>query len=143
MGYPGETDAQFQHLCDFVERMRFTQLGVFTFWPEEGSAAAALDGQLPQEIKDERRDEIMSIQRDISASFMEQQVGKKMDVLVDSVNPEWPGLHDGRVWFQAPEIDGLTYVSGPGVEPGVHVSAEIVDNGDYDLTALTEAGDAR
>lgn len=144
VGYPGETDAQFQHLCDFVERMRFTQLGVFTFWPEEGSAAAALDGQLPQEIKDERRDEIMSIQRDISASFMEQQVGgKKMDVLVDSVNPEWPGLHDGRVWFQAPEIDGLTYVSGPGVEPGVHVSAEIVDNGDYDLTALTEAGDAR
>ena len=50
VGYPGETDAQFQHLCDFVERMHFTQLGVFTFWPEEGSAAAALDGQLPQEI---------------------------------------------------------------------------------------------
>lgn len=139
VGYPGETDAQFQHLCDFVERMRFTQLGVFTFWPEEGSAAAALDGQLPQEVKDERRDEIMSIQRDISAAYMEQQIGKKMDVLVDSVNPEWPGLHNGRVWFQAPEIDGITYVSGPGVAPGAAVNAEIVDNGDYDLTALTES----
>ena len=56
---------------------------------------------------------------------------------MDSVNDEWPGLHNGRVWFQAPEVDGQTYISGPGVAPGKVVEADIVESADYDLTALT------
>lgn len=136
VGYPGETEAQFEHLCRFVEKMRFTRLGVFTFWPEDGSAAAALPDQIPQEVKDRRRDTIMEIQQEISRELLEEQVGPAQEVLVDSVNPEWPGLHDGRIWSQAPEVDGITYISGPGVKPGAMVKAEIVEAGDYDLTAL-------
>ncbi|MBO4684052.1 MAG: MiaB/RimO family radical SAM methylthiotransferase, partial [Desulfovibrio sp.] len=138
VGYPGETEAQFEHLCRFVETTRFTHLGVFTYWPEEGSKAAELPDQLPQEVKDERRDALMALQQDISAQFLEGFRGQTLDVLVDEANPEWPGLHNGRAWFQAPEVDGVTYVSGPGTQPGAVVSADIEDSGDYDLTALAQ-----
>lgn len=137
VGYPGETEAQFRHLCDFVEKMRFTQLGVFPYWPEEGTVAASLPDQLPDEVKKARRDEIMSRQKDISHELLEGFVGSTMDVLVDSINPEWPGLHNGRAWFQAPEVDGITYVSGPGVFPGAMVPCDIDDSTDYDLSALS------
>ena len=138
MGYPGETEAQFEHLCRFVEKTRFTHLGVFTYWPEEGSKAAELPDQLPQAVKDERRDALMALQQDISAQFLEGFRGQTMDVLVDEANPEWPGLHNGRAWFQAPEVDGVTYVSGPGTQPGAVVCADVEDSGDYDLTALAQ-----
>ena len=59
-----------------------------------------------------------------------------MQVLVDAVHPEWPGLHTGRVWLQAPEIDGVTYVSGPEAQPGAMLEAEIVETREYDLNAL-------
>lgn len=140
VGYPGETEAQFEHLCRFVEKMQFTQLGVFTFWPEEGAVAAELPGQIPQDIKEERRNIIMSLQKDISHDLLERFVGGTEDVLVDSVNPEWPGLHNGRAWFQAPEVDGITYISGPDVKPGAMVSADIIESSDYDLTALSTQG---
>lgn len=139
VGYPGETEEHFEHLCSFVERMRFTQLGVFTYWPEEGTRAAELPDQVDPEVKEERRDRLMELQRDISAEILENEVGSAQDVLVDSVNPEWPGLHNGRVWFQAPDVDGMTYVSGPGVAPGAMVRCDIVESGPYDLTALAAA----
>lgn len=137
VGYPGETDEHFQHLCDFVEEMRFTQLGVFTFWPEEGTVAATLPNQVDTEVKEERRAHLMQLQQDISRELLEEQVGSVQKVLVDSVNPEWPGLHNGRVWFQAPDVDGICYISGPGVEPGAMVEADIVESSEYDMTALT------
>ncbi len=136
VGYPGETDEHFQHLYDFVERMRFTQLGVFTFWPEEGTVAAGLPNQVEEAVKEERRAQLMELQQDISREFLEGQVGSVQEVLVDSVNPEWPGLHNGRVWFQTPEVDGMCYISGPRVEPGAMVRADIVESSDYDLTGL-------
>lgn len=138
VGYPGETDEHFRHLYDFVERMRFTQLGIFTFWPEEGTVAAGLPGQVEAAVKEERRDRLMELQQDISREILEEQVGSVQDVLVDSVNPEWPGLHNGRVWFQAPEVDGMCYISGSGVEPGAMVRADIVESSEYDLTGLAQ-----
>jgi len=78
----------------------------------------------------------MAAQREVSADLLEAHVGETMEVLVDAPHPEWPGLHVGRVWFQAPEIDGVTYVSGPGVEPGALVTACIEEAKDYDLVAL-------
>ncbi|MBU3832303.1 MAG: 30S ribosomal protein S12 methylthiotransferase RimO [Candidatus Desulfovibrio faecigallinarum] len=140
VGYPGETDEHFRHLYDFVERMRFTQLGVFTFWPEEGTVAASLPNQVEDSVKEERRAQIMELQQEISRERLEAEVGSVQDVLVDSVNPEWPGLHNGRVWFQAPDVDGICYVSGPGTMPGAMVQADIVECGDYDLTALAREG---
>ena len=136
VGYPGETDAHFRHLCDFVEKTGFTQLGVFTFWPEEGTKAASLPDQVEDHVKIERRNILMELQQDISRDFLETQVGTSQDVLVDSVNPEWPGLHNGRVWFQAPDVDGMCYISGPGVQPGAMVRADIVESQEYDLSAL-------
>ena len=137
VGYPGETEEQFRHLYDFVERTRFTQLGVFPYWPEEGTVAANLPGQLPDAVKEERRAAIMELQQEVSHALLEPRVGATEEVLVDTVNPEWPGLHNGRVWFQAPEVDGITYVSGPGVRPGAMVRCEIADATDYDLSALS------
>ena len=78
----------------------------------------------------------MAAQKEVSAALLEDVVGREMEVLVDAPHPEWPGLHVGRVWFQAPEIDGVTYVSGPGVRPGAMVAASIEEAKDYDLVAL-------
>lgn len=136
VGYPGETEEHFEELCRFVEDARFQQLGVFAYQPEDGTPAAAMPDQVPEEVKERRRNTLMEIQAEISESLLAEQEGRRMEVLVDAPHAEWPGLHTGRVWFQAPEVDGLTYVSGPGVQPGALVEADIVEHATYDLTAL-------
>jgi tRNA-2-methylthio-N6-dimethylallyladenosine synthase/ribosomal protein S12 methylthiotransferase len=78
----------------------------------------------------------MLLQAEISAEKLAALVGGRMQVLVDAAHSEWPGLHVGRVWRQAPEVDGVTYASGPKVRPGAMVEAEIVDAREYDLSAL-------
>lgn len=136
VGYPGESDAHFSALCDFVRDARFQHLGVFAFEAEEGTKAATLPSQVPKKVREERRLELMSIQAGISRAFLAEQVGRRLPVLVEEERGDWPGLHQGRVWFQAPEIDGICYVSGPGVRPGHLVECDIVESADYDLTAL-------
>ena len=91
---------------------------------------------MPEEIRERRRATLMEIQAGISESLLAERVGQRLPVLVDAPHPEWPGLHSGRVWFQSPEVDGMTYVSGPGVSPGALVECDIVENAEYDLTAL-------
>ncbi len=135
-GFPGETDAHFTALCRFVEEERFLNVGVFAYQREEGTPAFDMPDQVPSEIAQRRRDELMALQKEISRDLLSECEGRRLPVLVDSVNPEWPGLHNGRVWFQAPEVDGQTYISGPGVEPGALIAADIVEAADYDLTAL-------
>lgn len=136
VGYPGETEEQWEYLRDFIIETRFHHLGVFAYQAEEGTPAAAMDNQIDDIDKEWRRDALMEIQGDISEDILEQYEGQRMKVLVDNEHDEWPGLHVGRTWFQAPEVDGITYVSGPGVEPGAMVEAEIVETRDYDLVAL-------
>lgn len=136
VGYPGESEAHFDGLCRFVEESRFRHLGVFAYEAEEGTPAAALPDQVPDEVKRRRRATLMEIQAGISESLLAAEVGRRLPVLVDAPHPDWPGLHSGRVWFQAPEVDGMTYVSGPGVTPGALVECDIVENTAYDLTAL-------
>ena len=135
-GFPGETERHFASLRASVREVRFDHLGVFSYRAEEGTPAAAMSGQIPEAVKEERRADLMRLQAEISAEKLEALAGRRMQVLVDAVHPEWPGLHTGRVWMQAPEIDGVTYVSGPGVRPGALVEAEIVETRDYDLSAL-------
>jgi len=141
VGFPGETEEHFDALLRFVERHRLDHLGVFTFEPEEGTPAASLRHRVSRKVAQHRRDAIMSVQAELSAERLETRIGETLDVLVDAAHEDWPGLHLGRVWFQAPEIDGLTYVSGPGVRIGAMVQAEIMETKDYDLVALT-AGEA-
>ncbi|KAB1442710.1 30S ribosomal protein S12 methylthiotransferase RimO [Pseudodesulfovibrio senegalensis] len=139
VGYPGETDEHFQCLMDFVRATRFHHLGVFPYWPEDGTPAAAMDNQVPDAVKLERRDALMELQAEISGEIMAGYVGETLPVLVEEPSPEWPGLFVGRTWFQAPEVDGVTYVSAqPGTElaPGMIVEAEVEDAKTYDLVAL-------
>ncbi|MDR2076158.1 MAG: 30S ribosomal protein S12 methylthiotransferase RimO [Desulfovibrio sp.] len=137
VGFPGETEADFDLLCRFVRQARFSHLGVFPFSPEEGTPAASLKGRVPARIAAERRRILMGIQAGISAEILASFVGQRLSILVDRPQGEWPGLHLGRTWFQAPEVDGLTYVSGPGVVPGALVEAEISESSGYDLVALS------
>ncbi len=137
VGFPGERDEHFSCLQDFILEARLHHVGVFSYAAEEGTKAATMSDQIEQSIKDERKQILMHMQRDISAEILELEVGHEQFVLVDDEHEEWPGLHVGRVWFQAPEVDGVTYISGPGVQPGQMVQAQIVESSEYDLNALT------
>jgi len=136
VGYPGETDERFAALEAFVREARFMHLGVFPYYPEDGSEAAVLPDQLPDEVKEERRDRIMTLQAEISEDLLAEFEGAELEVLVDRPHEEWPGLYEGRTWFQAPEVDGITYVSGENVRPGRMVRAVIEETKTYDLVAL-------
>jgi tRNA A37 methylthiotransferase MiaB len=139
VGYPGETDAQFDALCDFVRETRFTHLGVFAYQAEEGTPAAAMPDQVPEGVKEARREEVMRIQAAISEENLERWVGEEIEVLVEAPHEDWPGLYTGRAWFQAPEVDGVVYVSSePGNPflPGRMVRAEVQEAKTYDLVAL-------
>lgn len=137
VGYPGETDEDFKRLCEFVRESAFTHLGVFTYHAEEGTRAAALHGQIPEHVRQERKEALLEVQASISRDFLAAFLASQMDVMVDETDfEEWAGLYKGRVWFQAPEIDGLTYISGEELKIGSLVNAEIASSSDYDLSAL-------
>lgn len=139
VGYPGETEEHFEHLMKFAEKTRFHHLGVFPYWPEDGTPAAAMDDQVPDDVKQYRRDALMELQGDISEQILGQYVGETLPVLIEEPSPEWPGLYLGRTWFQAPEVDGVTYVSAPPEEElqiGTIVDVEIEKTTTYDLSGL-------
>ncbi|MDL2315950.1 30S ribosomal protein S12 methylthiotransferase RimO [Desulfovibrio sp. OttesenSCG-928-A18] len=138
-GFPGENEEDFELLLNFVQQSRFHHLGVFTYHAEEGTEAASMPGHVPEKKKVLRKERLLALQKEISAAILEQYQGRRMELLVDAAHAEWPGLHVARTWFQAPEVDGVTYVSGPGVVPGTLVTAEITESSDYDLVALTDA----
>lgn len=135
-GFPGETKAHFRALAAFVREVRFHNLGVFAYCDEEGTRSHRLPDKVPARAAAARRRRIMEIQADISAEILEGYVGETLDIVVDEAHPEWPGLCLGRTWFQAPEVDGVTYVSGPRVKPGRLVPADIEQAQSYDLVAL-------
>ena len=132
-GFPGETEEQFQELCDFVEEMRFEKVGVFQFSREEGTASFHLDGQLPQRTKAQRQKKLLGIQRKISREQQQRLVGQTLEVLVEGVSEETDLLLEGRWMGQAPEIDGKVYVNRGQARPGEIVRVEIEQAGDYDL----------
>lgn len=136
VGFPGESDEHFRTLMDFVEKNRFHHMGVFAFQPEEGTEAASMPDQVDDDLKEERKDALMELQSSISEDILSSYADTRMEVLVDDSSDEWPGLYTGRTWFQAPDVDGLTYISGPGVEKGALVEADIIETREYDLIAL-------
>ncbi|MFW5968490.1 MAG: 30S ribosomal protein S12 methylthiotransferase RimO, partial [Persicimonas sp.] len=128
-GYPGETDEEFQELYDWVEEVEFDRVGVFTYSPEEGTPAAEMDDQLPEEVKVERRDALMKLQREISRRKNEEWIGYTTDVIVDGVSEAHEAVLEGRHYGQAPDIDGVVYLSfdygGSMPTPGDIVEVEI------------------
>jgi ribosomal protein S12 methylthiotransferase len=131
VGFPGETEEHFQHLLQFVERHEFDHVGVFTFSPEEGTAAYTLPNPVPQDVMDERRDAIMTLQQPISLNRNRAEIGKVIDVLIEQENPE-TGELIGRSARFAPEVDGLVYVQGEA-RLGSIVPVAITDADIYDL----------
>ncbi len=111
VGFPGETDEQFEHLFQFVQRHEFDHVGVFTFSPEEGTPASNLPNQLSQDVMDNRRDALMAVQQPISLKKNQAEVGKVVDVLIEQENPQ-TGELIGRSARFSPEVDGLVYVEG-------------------------------
>lgn len=131
VGFPGETDAHFQHLTEFVQRHQFDHVGVFTFSSEEGTPAHEMENQVPQEIMDDRRQTLMLTQQPISALKNQAYYGKTVDVLIEQENPN-TGELIGRCARFAPEVDGLVYVRGEA-SLGSIVPVIITATDTYDL----------
>jgi len=140
VGYPGETEAEFQTLLDFIEEIRFDRLGVFTFSFEQGTTSEPLGDPIPQEVKDERKDRLMQLQQRISLENNQALVGQTLDVLIEG-HGEVEGTKEpiavGRSYRDAPEIDGLVFVEGkPPI--GELVPVHITGAMPYDLSGEVE-----
>jgi len=141
VGLPGETEADFDELEAFVGEQRFERLGVFEFSPEEGTPAAEMADQVPDELKRARRERIMAIQQRISRAHQRAMIGRRLEVLVEGRAEETEHLLAGRHAQQAPEIDGITYINDGVGFPGELVTVEITDAAEYDLVGRIVARD--
>jgi len=139
VGHPGETDAAFDELCEFVTAAEFERVGVFTYSREAGTHSATLDDEVPADVAEQRRDHLMELQREISRRNNDAMVGERIDVLVEGVSKESEYLLEGRWYGQAPGIDGTVYLTDGSAETGDIVSARITTAADYDLAATLEA----
>ncbi|MEX1299847.1 MAG: 30S ribosomal protein S12 methylthiotransferase RimO [Desulfotignum sp.] len=130
-GFPGETDEMFNTLMEFVRDIRFDHLGVFTYSDADDLPSHVLKGHVPEDVAQVRHDTLMAAQADISLQINQGHVGETYTVLVEE-NPE-PGLFTGRTMFQAPEVDGVTFVYSKGLAIGSMVQVKITDGYEYDI----------
>jgi len=133
VGFPGETKKAFQELFEFVKEFEFDHLGVFTYSPEEGTRAGKMRGRVPAKIQAERYHQIMALQKKISRKKQEQQVGSRVEVLIEGAGKKAGVIWEGRTQRQAPEIDGLTLLTKGEALPGEMVEARITRAAAYDL----------
>lgn len=132
VGFPGEAEADFDVLRDFVKARRFERLGVFAYSRETGTPAAGMSAQVPEELASARRDELMLIQSGISLAANRALAGRTLDVIVDKVSPKGRGL--GRSWMDAPDIDNSVGFSGAqGLHPGDFVKVKVKSASEYGL----------
>jgi ribosomal protein S12 methylthiotransferase len=133
VGFPGETDTEFEELTEFVRAQRFERAGVFTYSLEPGTPAVKLDGHLPEEVKVERRNRLMETQQEIALDWSRKQIGSQMEVIIDGPDPEVPNHVLARSQADAPDIDCLVRVKGKGLNPGDIVNVKITAADGYDL----------
>lgn len=133
-GFPGETEEDFEQLLHFLEEARLDRVGVFAYSPVDGATANALPDAVPEEVREERRMQLLELQEDISTQCLEARIGREMRVLVDEVDPEEGAL--ARSPGDAPEVDGLVIIPEcEGLEPGDFVRVRITDCDVHDLYA--------
>ncbi len=139
VGFPGETEGDFQALCAFVKAAQIDWLGVFSYSDEEGAGAFALDGKVPRRTIESRRRRLMKLQQGISRRARKQWIGRELDILVEGESEETELLWQGRSLDQAPEIDGKILINdfGPheALTPGAFYRAQITESHDYDVVA--------
>ncbi|MGB2599436.1 MAG: 30S ribosomal protein S12 methylthiotransferase RimO [Candidatus Omnitrophota bacterium] len=133
VGFPGETDSDFKELVDFLKEIRFDKLGAFIYSPEEGTEAVKFDGQVPEEIKKARFDEIMKLQQEISLENNLKYTGKALKIIVDDKDEEDPEQFIGRTQMDAPEVDGVIYLRGKNISVGEFVDVKVTGSMEYDL----------
>ncbi|HMW62670.1 MAG TPA: 30S ribosomal protein S12 methylthiotransferase RimO [Accumulibacter sp.] len=132
-GFPGESEAEFAELLAFIEQARLDRVGCFAYSPVAGAAANALPGALPEEVREERRRQLMELQEDISAELLAGKIGREIEVLVDEVDDEGT---IARSSADAPEIDGVVFVEGHfHARPGDFLRVRVVDADEHDLYA--------
>ena len=137
VGYPGETDENFKELCDFVQEQKFDRLGIFTYSEEEGTSAAFLDDNVPRQVNDERKEELLSIQNDIMLEKNSPLVGKDMDVLIDKTGET---VSVGRTEYDSPEVDLVVRVEGKQKQ-GEFLKVNITDYNEFELVGHTKYND--
>ena len=131
VGFPGETEEEFEELLDFVKETRFDRLGAFAYSPEENTPAAAMPDQIDEAVKQERLDRLMTLQQEISAKVMQARVGETCEVLVEGFRH---GRYYGRSLMEAPEVDGkVLFTSQKKLRPGEYVTVHITGASEYDL----------
>lgn len=136
VGFPGETEKHFAVLKQFVQDQKFERVGVFTYSQEEGTAAGVLEQQVPDELKQERYHELMTLQCQLSEELNHEMEGKALTVLIEGHNSEQPDVAFGRSYREAPDVDGRIFVeNGAELRPGDLVRAEVVQGFTYDLLA--------
>lgn len=133
VGFPGETEEQFEELKQFVVEQKFEHLGCFTYSQEEGTVAGRMSGQIEEETKTRRQASIMELQKEISKHHLQSFVGKVLPVLVKGLSEETELLAEGRLSIQAPEVDGVVYINEGDFKPGHIQWVHITDSYDYDL----------
>jgi ribosomal protein S12 methylthiotransferase len=135
VGFPGETDAEFEELSDFVAATRFERCGVFTYSREPGTPADRLTDHLPAEVMAERRDALMARQQQVAFAWAAGQVGREITAIVDGQDPEFPNHVRARGTADAPEIDTTIRLKGKNLRAGDFVKAKVTAADGYDLTA--------
>ncbi len=133
-GFPGETDAEFEELLDFVREFRFDAMGVFPYSAEPDTPAGRMKGQIPDQIVQDRLDALMTVQQQVAFALADEMVGRTMRVLIDEAPAD--GAAVGRHEGQAPMVDSVTYVKSPGLRNGAFVDVHCKERRDYDLIAV-------
>jgi len=131
VGFPGETEQQFAELLDFIKWAKFDALGCFKFYPESGTPAADMPGQISDDVKQQRVEELMLTQQKIAFAKNENKIGSVLVCLIDSVDDK--GIGRGRFYGQAPQIDSLCIIENCSAEPGELINTRVLGAKDYDL----------
>ncbi len=139
VGFPGETEEDFEFLLDWLEEAEIDRIGCFEYEPVTGAPANDLGNDIPAELKRERYERLMEVAQEISAHVLSKRVGRTIDVLVDDVEPE-TGRAVGRSQWDAPEIDGTVIIhEADGIKPGDMVSVTVTESDEYDLYGVPAA----
>ena len=133
VGFPTETNSEFEELLSFIKEFKFDNLGVFAYSKEEGTKAAEMKGQIPERIKELRRKTVMEQQKKVVQTINKKKVGKVFDVLIEGISQETELLLAGRGYFQAPEIDGIVYINEGTTENGKIEKVKIIKSIGYDF----------
>ena len=133
VGFPGETEAEYEELVEWVREAKIERLGVFAYSHEPTTPSAKMEGAVPEDEKARRRDHLMAVQQEVAFAHARSRVGQTLPVMIDGPDPEMPGWHLGRTMADAPDIDPVARIKSKTLESGTIIQAEITGSDGYDL----------